>query len=152
MTEVDPYSESVAVLAWRFELAIEQWLRGRSAVVFYLLYSGFVSDTYSTNVASEFGYVLDCFHVLPNPTDAMRKLPHCTHVLVASLSDAKRQTEHFTCDLCGAVIEGEPAGKGFLVWARGDDLRVEEPPLCESCAPAIAVEADRRRTLSESEE
>jgi len=43
------------------------------------------------------------------------------------------------CDVCGAEIEGEPAGKGLLLWSRGEEVRVEEPALCKACAPAITA-------------
>ncbi|MBM4364044.1 MAG: hypothetical protein FJ104_15295 [Deltaproteobacteria bacterium] len=42
------------------------------------------------------------------------------------------------CDACGEPIEGSPAGAGLLLWTRGEEVRYEEPPLCERCAPAIA--------------
>jgi hypothetical protein len=43
------------------------------------------------------------------------------------------------CDSCGEPIEGSPAGSGLFLWTRGDEVRYEEPPLCERCAYAIAV-------------
>jgi len=43
------------------------------------------------------------------------------------------------CDSCGDEIEGSPAGSGLLLWTRGEEVRYEEPPLCERCAYAIAV-------------
>lgn len=52
--------------------------------------------------------------------------------------------ETTACDGCGSPIDGEPAGRGLYVWTRGDEVRFEEPPLCEACALAIcaAVLAD----------
>ena len=43
------------------------------------------------------------------------------------------------CDACGEAIEGSPAGSGLFLWTRGEEVRYEEPPLCERCAYAIAV-------------
>ena len=43
------------------------------------------------------------------------------------------------CDACGEEIEGVPAGSGLFLWTRGEEVRYEEPPLCEQCAYAIAV-------------
>jgi hypothetical protein len=43
------------------------------------------------------------------------------------------------CDSCGESINGSPAGSGLFLWTRGDEVRYEEPPLCERCAYAIAV-------------
>jgi hypothetical protein len=43
------------------------------------------------------------------------------------------------CDSCGEEIAGSPAGSGLFLWTRGDEVRYEEPPLCEQCACAIAV-------------
>jgi len=43
------------------------------------------------------------------------------------------------CDSCGEPIAGSPAGSGLFLWTRGDEVRYEEPPLCERCAYAIAV-------------
>ncbi|HVU04027.1 MAG TPA: hypothetical protein VHE30_19845 [Polyangiaceae bacterium] len=43
------------------------------------------------------------------------------------------------CDACGEPIEGPPAGSGLFLWTRGEEVRYEEPPLCERCAYAIAV-------------
>ena len=47
--------------------------------------------------------------------------------------------EAVRCDACGEAIEGPPAGSGLFLWTRGDEVRYEEPPLCERCAYAIAV-------------
>jgi hypothetical protein len=45
------------------------------------------------------------------------------------------------CDVCDKRIEGEPAGSGLYVWTRGDEVRYEEPPLCDKCANAIGLAA-----------
>ena len=58
----------------------------------------------------------------------------------------------FECDSCGKWIEGEPGGAGLFVWTRGDEVRYEEPPLCEECASEIAVGALIRWESEEEEE
>jgi hypothetical protein len=55
------------------------------------------------------------------------------------------------CDSCGEVIRGRPAGSGLFLWTRGDEVRYEEPPLCESCAPAIAFGATVEDDVFEDE-
>jgi hypothetical protein len=51
------------------------------------------------------------------------------------------ESEPRRCDLCGEPIVGPPAGSGLLLWARGDELRWDEPPLCPCCAATISVTA-----------
>ena len=55
------------------------------------------------------------------------------------------------CDACDAPIEGEPAGRGLLVFPRGDTVHYEEPPLCERCALAIGITALWRFAEQEDE-
>jgi len=63
------------------------------------------------------------------------------------------QTEKgFQCDSCGRWFEGEPGGAGLFLWTRGDEVRYEEPPLCESCASEIAVGALVKWDSEEEEE
>lgn len=57
----------------------------------------------------------------------------------ARLSDDDPDKDVVKCDACGEPIEGSPAGSGLFLWTRGDEVRYEEPPLCERCACAIAV-------------
>ncbi len=52
-----------------------------------------------------------------------------------------RPRRGFDCDACGQWFEGEPAGSGLFLWTRGDEVRYEEPPLCEACASEITVGA-----------
>ena len=58
----------------------------------------------------------------------------------------------FDCDVCGQHFEGEPAGSGLFMWTRGDEVRYEEPPLCEECASEIAVGALVKWETEEEEE
>ena len=50
---------------------------------------------------------------------------------------SEQESEHARCDWCGAEIRGRPAASGLLLWTRGDEVRYEEPPLCERCAGTI---------------
>ncbi|HEY4118620.1 MAG TPA: hypothetical protein VGM56_12230 [Byssovorax sp.] len=59
----------------------------------------------------------------------------------AALSAARDAVAPLVCDACDEPIEGEAAGSGLYVWRRGDELRLEEPPLCSRCAAAITVTA-----------
>jgi hypothetical protein len=64
------------------------------------------------------------------------------------------------CDVCGAPLGADddelgtgPAlsGHGLYVWARGDKVVYEEPPLCASCGMAIGVSALARWEIEEEE-
>jgi hypothetical protein len=61
------------------------------------------------------------------------------------------------CDVCGQLVgedDGEsPAvpGRALYVWARGEELRREEPPLCPSCAAALGLSALGRWEIEEEE-
>jgi hypothetical protein len=63
--------------------------------------------------------------------------------------DEGKATESLRCDACGEVIEGPPAGSGLFLWTRGEEIRYEEPPLCERCAYAIAVGGTLQADLDE---
>ena len=56
-----------------------------------------------------------------------------------------------TCHACNTPIEGEPAGRGLMVFVRGDRVEYEEPPLCERCALAISMTALDRIFFEEEE-
>jgi hypothetical protein len=47
----------------------------------------------------------------------------------------------YDCDSCGQHFEGEPAGSGLFIWSRGEEVRYEEPPLCEECASKVTLGA-----------
>lgn len=55
------------------------------------------------------------------------------------------------CDACDRAIEGEPYGSGLYLWTRGDEVRFEEPALCEDCATAIGVTALHQWSIEEDE-
>ena len=58
----------------------------------------------------------------------------------------------FVCDAGGESFEGSPGGAGWFMWTRGDEVRYEEPPLCEACASEITVGALTRWDVGEEEE
>lgn len=59
--------------------------------------------------------------------------------------------ESLVCHACDAPIEGEPAGRGLMVFLRGDEVVREEPPLCERCALAVSMTALDRIFVEEEE-
>jgi hypothetical protein len=70
--------------------------------------------------------------------------------------------EKASCDVCQSplpapedVDAGDPlagiSGRGLLVWARGEERRYQEPPLCPSCAAAIGLTALSRWEIEEEE-
>ena len=58
----------------------------------------------------------------------------------------------YDCDMCGQHFEGEPAGSGLFMWTRGDEVRFEEPPLCQDCAETVTLDALTRWEVEEEEE
>ena len=60
---------------------------------------------------------------------------------VAELGGSALHGRQYECDACGKSFDGEPAGAGLFLWTRGDEVRYEEPPLCEDCASEITVGA-----------
>jgi hypothetical protein len=60
--------------------------------------------------------------------------------------------KHFECDLCGKDCQGAPSGSGLMLWHRGDEMRVEEPPLCEECASRVTIGAVVKWALEGEEE
>lgn len=55
------------------------------------------------------------------------------------------------CHVCDEPLEGEPGGRGLLVFPRGDDVLHEEPLLCHGCAHAIGITALWRFAEEEEE-
>lgn len=58
----------------------------------------------------------------------------------------------YDCDMCGQHFADDPAGSGLFMWWRGEELRVEEPPLCEACAQNVTLDALTRWGIEEEEE
>jgi hypothetical protein len=65
--------------------------------------------------------------------------------------------ETVRCDVCSAVVAADAddgyavTGRGLYVWARGEDVRYEEPHLCAGCAAAVGVSALARWEIEEEE-
>ncbi len=61
------------------------------------------------------------------------------------------------CAVCSAPLSDEDddgfavPGRGLFMWARGEELRFEEPALCPDCASAIGVSALRQWEIEEEE-
>ena len=75
-------------------------------------------------------------------------MPLRTNAIAAGTDDTTmspaagtRHGRRYECDKCGESFDGEPAGAGLFLWTRGDEVRYEEPPLCEECASEITVGA-----------
>ncbi len=58
----------------------------------------------------------------------------------------------YECDACGKSFEGRPGGAGLFVWTRGEEVRYEEPPLCDDCGERIALGAVLKWISEEEEE
>jgi hypothetical protein len=61
------------------------------------------------------------------------------------------EAEERACHACDAPLEGEPGGRGLFMWSRGDELRFEEPSLCDRCAVAIGMTALSTWAVEEEE-
>jgi hypothetical protein len=64
------------------------------------------------------------------------------------------------CDACGGPLEEDETdppegyrvpGHGAYLWSRGDETRIENVPLCASCASAIGMTALARWEIEEEE-
>lgn len=54
------------------------------------------------------------------------------------------------CDVCGERVRADDT-QGLLLFARGDRVRDQQPPLCARCAHAIGMAA-LVRVIAEEEE
>lgn len=72
-------------------------------------------------------------------------------VAQAEPAEAPGQRE-YECDMCGSSFSGSPGGSGLLLWTRGEEVRYEEPPLCETCAKKISTRAMMLFNWDEEEE
>jgi hypothetical protein len=66
-------------------------------------------------------------------------------------TDEAEPKQTFECDMCGKVCDGAPAGSGLMVWFRGDEMRIDEPPLCGDCSTRITMGA-MSKWINEGEE
>lgn len=76
--------------------------------------------------------------------------------IVASHEALFAPAEAIPCDACGCDLEDDETaedlgGRGVYVWTRGDDVRLEDAPLCASCASAIGMTALARWEIEEEE-
>lgn len=65
---------------------------------------------------------------------------------------ATTPTRVYECDHCGRSFSGVPGGSGLLLWTRGEEVRYEEPPLCEECAEQITMGALLKWTIEDEED
>lgn len=72
-------------------------------------------------------------------------------VVADAAVQARAEHVELRCDVCDALIEDEPSGRGLYMWTRGDEVRFEEPALCSECATAIGVTALAAWTIEEEE-
>ena len=72
-----------------------------------------------------------------------RVVPNQRPADFASVEDVAHRPAptEYCCDMCGETFAGRPEGAGLFLWHRGDELRFEEPPLCEHCAEQVTVGA-----------
>lgn len=78
--------------------------------------------------------------------------------VTASHSILFQDEETRRCDVCAETVQPsddddsfDVAGRGLLMWTRGEERRYQEPPLCASCAAAIGVSALSRWEIEEEE-
>ena len=72
-------------------------------------------------------------------------------VAMASLRAPK--VEAVCCSVCDAEIaEGAPMSSGLMLWSRGDEMRVDEPPMCGGCAASIGMSLFARWSSFNGEE
>jgi hypothetical protein len=76
------------------------------------------------------------------------RVPHITAVYWervlepgAMSAEQEESKQTFECDLCGEVCNGSPFSSGLMVWFRGDEMRIDEPPLCEDCSSRVTMGA-----------
>jgi hypothetical protein len=72
---------------------------------------------------------------------ASTRPPDGTCTVSAGDPESARPSVGFVCDVCGRTLDGMPAGSGLFIWTRGEEVRYEDPPLCEECAPRVTVAA-----------
>jgi hypothetical protein len=72
-------------------------------------------------------------------------------VAEAALRAGQERATEQRCDACDRPLDGEPAGRGLYMWTRGDEVRFEEPALCDECATAIGVTALAAWSVEEEE-
>ncbi|HEY2512068.1 MAG TPA: hypothetical protein VGI39_14470 [Polyangiaceae bacterium] len=83
--------------------------------------------------------------------------PRAAFAVVGHEALFEASAEPAACDVCGADV-GEDSGEGpavpglgMYLWARGEETRREEVPLCDACAAALGVAALARWEIEEEE-
>ena len=85
-------------------------------------------------------------HVRPLISVAIDSVADASLVAQREADDKER-----ACHACDTPLEGEPGGRGLFMWSRGDELRFEEPILCDRCAVAIGMTALSTWAVEEEE-
>lgn len=77
-----------------------------------------------------------------------KRVRSASHTLLFEVDETPR------CAVCESSLANteEPATRGLLVFARGEEVRYEEPPLCDACGAAIGVTQRRLWDLEDDEE
>jgi hypothetical protein len=90
--------------------------------------------------------------------DCAQDAPRETSFVVVSHEALFTATAHEACDACGAALPKESeseayelCGRGVYLWIRGGESRLEDAPLCASCASAIGMTALARWEIEEEE-
>lgn len=90
------------------------------------------------------------------PPDATA--PEASPEVISATHEALYDDEATRCEICGCELAADDddelggAGKGALVWVRGDERREQEAPLCATCATTVGVTALRAWEAEEDEE
>jgi hypothetical protein len=79
--------------------------------------------------------------ILAGMSASTRPLDGTCTVSAGVQPESPRSSATFVCDVCGRTLEGMPAGSGLFIWTRGEEVRYENPPLCDECAPRVTVAA-----------
>jgi hypothetical protein len=84
---------------------------------------------------------------------APRETP--SHFATATHEALFESRDEHRCDVCGAELHADEdtgcaiGGAGMFVWARGDEVRRENAPLCSDCGTAVFASAVGRFDLDE---
>jgi hypothetical protein len=81
---------------------------------------------------------------LPTITSRDSVPPRTAAFATGSHHDLFAEAHTTRCDVCNVVLDpksAEERGTGVYIWARGDEVRREEVPLCASCGGAVFASA-----------
>ena len=93
---------------------------------------------------------------VPSHPYALMRCDACSQLVESSSISLARGSARFDGSAVPAYAhmedaESAPLGSGLLVFARGEEVRYEEPPLCARCSVAIGVTALVRWAEEEEE-